>query len=433
MPNQFSFKVCELTSIRRSRQQNRKSQLLAISTGVRYGNTQALVLVPSTSFTGSKILTRGSQAIDEATLERIEFVASSLEVDDYPGVPAGCPTAFEALPEYRRFPKLYEERRLASKYVSRCLSHHHQPLTYPLTRCQPSQKHPSPTSFPDLPGELRNNIYRLALVSDPPYIDLCPKTCLEGSNGPPRAHHMKRFRKEVCLNIRLLRTNKQISKEAASIIYGENEWRFTSCKAFYVLDAFLAQIGPENVARIRRLAVHVPWQGRMAEFALSCKDSLPESQKRMSVMQTTIERMGLTPKHWWKDFCNVACVARTKHMLEEAGKLERLRLLLPDSWMLGRLDNTVESDVDVRFLAPEHFEHLEVMLVSLRGGMQNSSKDVTSWKQHRLSNIARQSVVKEVVKKYGWGYAKTAYDEKGYWPVKAEAGSALEELVMATW
>lgn len=83
--------------------------------------------------------------------------------------------------------------------------------------------------FLDLPRELRDKIYRLALVQHPPNIEFAAKTHYsETSNSVVREHHFQRFRKDVLPWLGLLRVSKQIKREAGSIFYGENEYRFTS-------------------------------------------------------------------------------------------------------------------------------------------------------------------------------------------------------------
>lgn len=98
-------------------------------------------------------------------------------------------------------------------------------------------------SFLDLPRELRDKIYRLALVQHPPNIEFAAKTHYsETSNSVVREHHFQRFRKEVLPWLGLLRVSKQINREAASIFYGENEFRFTSVRPMLIFPATICSL-----------------------------------------------------------------------------------------------------------------------------------------------------------------------------------------------
>ncbi|KAL3459186.1 hypothetical protein BJX64DRAFT_206698 [Aspergillus heterothallicus] len=93
-----------------------------------------------------------------------------------------------------------------------------------------------PTSFLDLPGELRNKIYDIALVRDEP-ID-------------PRYG---------CLNLvpTLLATNRTILHESRSFLYGENIFDLTASHP-QLISEFLDEIGCSNAGHIRRLAINFP-------------------------------------------------------------------------------------------------------------------------------------------------------------------------------
>lgn len=140
--------------------QRLRPAILAISTGLRYGLTQALVL--RSSYIGntkeSSVVTADEKSNHSASLVDYDKIAELLAVDDYTvKVPATCQPAHKALRPYLKYPKLFGERKYARNY-----SH----TTTPFTK-----------TFTDLPGEIRNRIYRFFLVITPE-IDLCPKTTI---------------------------------------------------------------------------------------------------------------------------------------------------------------------------------------------------------------------------------------------------------------
>ncbi|KAF7198088.1 hypothetical protein HII31_00444 [Pseudocercospora fuligena] len=102
------------------------------------------------------------------------------------------------------------------------------------------------TGFADLSAELRNKIYRLALV-------------LPSSLRLVRAFHKTQGTifiihpdQAKSLTPQLLRTNKQIYSEATSILYGENTFRF---KFESWLTVFLPKQIPHSVQHLRRIEI----------------------------------------------------------------------------------------------------------------------------------------------------------------------------------
>ncbi|KAK5113300.1 hypothetical protein LTR85_010917 [Meristemomyces frigidus] len=238
-------------------------------------------------------------------------------------------------------------------------------------------------AFLDLPPELRNTIYRLALIADPAYIDLCPKSNQEVGNGAARYHHTRRFGKEIEPSLHLLRTCKQINAEAAPIFYGEQEWRFTSIKGWYVLDSFLRQIGPVNQALLRKIAVHVP------------------------------------------SFNQATCVRRTKRILEEHGTLESLRLVLPDSYHLWGARNDELYD---QLLDPSMFEGLRTTLLRLHGGMVGPNRDLQELRGIRRRVLASHVRARNTAVELGWEIEAEAYGELGNYPVELVEGDVIDEI-----
>ncbi|MCJ1361980.1 hypothetical protein MMC16_001081 [Acarospora aff. strigata] len=132
--------------------------------------------------------------------------------------------------------------------------------------------------FYDLSAELRNMIYRLALVDNGP-IDLwsasedvaqgdetdAQNTTWASGGGSLRDHSgaaievanaIQSMRRRLAVN--LLRTCKSINDEATSVLYSENEFRFTMEDGWIPLHCFLTTIGRRNRRHIKALSVFVP-------------------------------------------------------------------------------------------------------------------------------------------------------------------------------
>jgi hypothetical protein len=133
------------------------------------------------------------------------------------------PPTSHALRPYRRYPTLYAERK---KYL------HIQPtLSSGLFRLF------------DLPGELREHIYKAAFTLPYP-IELWPET-----DDPVASHqsttanrNLQHFRgkfKKRGMNLKLLRVCKEIRHEATRCWYESNEWRFSGTNGWMIANAFL--------------------------------------------------------------------------------------------------------------------------------------------------------------------------------------------------
>lgn len=313
-----------------------------------------------------------------------------------------CEWDNKALSQFRRFRVLVKERKRATN----------------------SPQSPLEGSFEDLPGEVRNLIYELVMVQEPAYIELSPKTNRQRiGNTKARYHHMKRLKREVGPALRLMRVNKTIGAEAASVYYGSNEFRFTSVKGWYVLDTFLREIGPENVARLRSIAVHVPWRGRVQDCP---RDALPESNARLDQIQTVIASMGLHPRKFRSSFNQGICIGRTARILESIGMLRSLRLILPDSFSIA-YGEKFSMPINIK-----KFPHgFSISLVSLQGGFKVSA-DYLYWGDGKDSAFAslklqRENGVINFAKENGLEIMCMAHDKKGYYPSSDPDDHILED------
>lgn len=119
------------------------------------------------------------------------------------------------------------------------------------------------TIFPlmQLPGELRNNIYKSCLVARRP-IDFWPMIAEDAPSGTTRASILQENLKHI--NVNLLRVSRQVHKETVGILYGCNRFRFSDVGAWTVLEGFLTHLN-RNCRHITNISV-------------SCADGVCRSQ-----------------------------------------------------------------------------------------------------------------------------------------------------------
>lgn len=168
----------------------------------------------------------------------------------------------------------------------------------------------------DLPGEIRNRIYRLHLLVDEP-IELLARTSRTNSKGADKAERQarERFTKIRTSRLKFLRLSKTVNKEASDIFYGENEFRFTGQNGWTWLRGFMHVIGDLNTARLRVLTVHVPWQAE--------PDELSKGMGSYNTIINALEgpkRQGMYTLQDYKDCADI---------LNRAGNLKQLKLVLP--------------------------------------------------------------------------------------------------------
>jgi hypothetical protein len=144
-------------------------------------------------------------------------------------------------------------------------------------------------SFLDLPGEIRTQIYKLALVFEGIETDARMPSRSHTLNCAVDTHrevmspdHYRTWQSTVRPALGLLRLNKQINAEAASVFYGHNEFRFTSPNGRDTLEAFCKTIGEANTRRLAKITHHVAFDNRVDRC--SCMSS-PKLRKRSQIFR----------------------------------------------------------------------------------------------------------------------------------------------------
>ncbi|KAF1952450.1 hypothetical protein CC80DRAFT_596544 [Byssothecium circinans] len=108
--------------------------------------------------------------------------------------------------------------------------------------------------FMELPGELRNNIYKRCLVAKRP-IDFWPLIAADAPEGTTRSKILAENLKG--LNVGLMRTSKRVHYETVFILYGCNRFRFSSSGSWTVLEGFLLKLN-QNCQFLTNVEVTCP-------------------------------------------------------------------------------------------------------------------------------------------------------------------------------
>ncbi|KAH6847959.1 hypothetical protein B0I37DRAFT_154755 [Chaetomium sp. MPI-CAGE-AT-0009] len=146
----------------------------------------------------------------------------------------------------------------------------------------------TPIGFLDLPSELRNMIYDLALVrEDPikPWPHSHGQECWKDPSKP-----WSHFRVQECWTPGLLRANQPIHREASSILYGRNCFNFTNAVTLEAPDqlvSFLKNIGPNNAGYIQHVLIDFPVIYRMEE-AIDILANIGTSCVNLSALTTSL-------------------------------------------------------------------------------------------------------------------------------------------------
>lgn len=156
-------------------------------------------------------------------------------------------------------------------------------ISTPLIQESPNMITQKPFPFLSLPGEIRNNIYRYALVSPKPYTVKL--------QFPPS-------------DTGLLRANKQIYSEASTIFYHENTFRFpqTLFEGGAILERLwrVYHLPPWKLQRMRNFAIDIPvrlhfdWRYFSTSWDPFCCPQLPST----SVIVPSTNISDLWPSRW---------------------------------------------------------------------------------------------------------------------------------------
>ena len=121
------------------------------------------------------------------------------------------------------------------------------------------------TSFLDLPQDIRDNVYHHSLVVSES-ITVWSRTHGDDDNtlnfpGNVTLRSWKTVNTSEtvidCLTLSLLRCNRQVSCEAAAILYRRNIFRFMGANSWNSLYVFLQMIGEENKRNFRNLEMEI--------------------------------------------------------------------------------------------------------------------------------------------------------------------------------
>jgi hypothetical protein len=164
-----------------SREQKLRPDLESIKNGIRYGTTQAFVFGAFESLSGGKVyhlINPDIHCVDVEERPRMETIRQSLEEKDYLCEKrATCEPAHIALKAYSGYKKLYGERRYAWNYSAETASAGNvRDVEGKFAEFRLLKPSTTPTvNFMDLPGEIRNRVYKLLLIVEPE-IDLAPRS-----------------------------------------------------------------------------------------------------------------------------------------------------------------------------------------------------------------------------------------------------------------
>ncbi len=192
--------------------------------------------------------------------------------------------------------------------------------------------------FLRLPAEIRNIIYRYALIRDQP-IDLWPhlyhgmessstgeltKDILENPLKIRHQEHLTYVRKEMATG--LLGACRQIYHEAAMYFWAENLFKFSGRSGWQGLLRFLLTIGPTARSRIRRLDVHAPIYMRWPVKDKDGKDLNGRSKNLPKMHMIKIPH---------ENHLDTIAKQRVCAILEQDRRLEELNFVIPAGFRNG--------------------------------------------------------------------------------------------------
>lgn len=299
-------------------------------------------------------------------------------------------------------------------------------------------------TFFDLPAEIRNGIYEIMLCPDDGYFELSAMTTAEGPTREPARDHQFTKYKKYASNLGILRLNKQINREAAPIFYGNNEFRFTCQRGWFVLDSWLRTIGSATQGLVRKLAVHVPWIGGGSSHGW--KETRSDTRTQLRNVQHLLRTMGFQPPRL-ETMEHEKCVRRAVQKLEAKGELRSFRLILPDSWApfsnvqrllddgLPRWADHSKKEVSgmkkklLTFdfvLDKAKFKSLDIQLVRLHGGFAKLRLDLRH--KFRAECLLYHIPVHKKAHRKSIKIVDICHDNTGHYPVPLEDGDEILEM-----
>ncbi|KAK3111730.1 hypothetical protein LTR53_012712 [Teratosphaeriaceae sp. CCFEE 6253] len=120
-----------------------------------------------------------------------------------------------------------------------------------------------PIGFFNLPRELRDIIYSLALIPEVPieFAGLAPSQAHEEFWGEVEDYgqwwYEQRYKLEIAPSLQLLRSSKQVCEEATPIYYGQ-PFRFTNQAGWITLNNWLRRIGSRKSGLLRHITIYHP-------------------------------------------------------------------------------------------------------------------------------------------------------------------------------
>lgn len=106
----------------------------------------------------------------------------------------------------------------------------------------------------DLPSEIRNKIYKLALPTNVD-IELWPDNYMQLLGLPTRGNKLYEYQNVITRQLKLLRVSKHINAETSSLFYKTNIFHFSGQGGWQVLAAFLLTIGSLNAGLLRTVCI----------------------------------------------------------------------------------------------------------------------------------------------------------------------------------
>lgn len=230
-------------------------------------------------------------------------------------------------------------------------------------------------SFLELPAEIRNQIYDLALIKDAP-MNLCPLFTTSVNNSimrevvsvlseyedfrtskvtrdiERREQSFKpsgssfRLQKDL-LYVRkqlapgLLQTCRQIHSEAAGVFYSGNTWQFLYDEDWHLFFRFLDTIGPINRALIKNLEVYAPLaEGPIPDEGLAASIDCPtRNHPKLHMVKTPHcgYKRGCEKCYYGRRGC-CDCKRKTFELLMREKTLEKIKFVVPRAFCVYDLD-----------------------------------------------------------------------------------------------